>query len=263
MTWSPDTGSPAEMQIDLRGRRALVTGGSRGLGRAIARKLGAAGAEVAVVYRTGAEAAAETLARIAADGGKAWAERADVASERDVQRLFERVDREWPEGLDILVANAGIWEPTAVPVAELRLEQWRATLATNLDGVFLCTRFSVTRLRNDGRIVLISSGAGIRGEPYHADYAASKGALHSFARAVCVELAPRGITVNCVAPGWIDTEMVAAALEEAERARIEQRIPLGRIATCDDVASPVAFVCSPLARHMTGTVIEVTGGAGL
>ena len=133
----------------------------------------------------------------------------------------------------------------------------------NLDSVFYVCREAARHLRAHGRIVLVGSTAGQRGEAFHGDYAASKGAMISLVKGFCVELAPRDITVNCVAPGWIDTEMAAPALEGAERARVEAGIPLGRIASAEDVAGPILFLCTPLARHITGEILNVNGGAVL
>ncbi|MBI4543887.1 MAG: SDR family oxidoreductase, partial [Gemmatimonadetes bacterium] len=141
--------------------------------------------------------------------------------------------------------------------------QWRRTLAVNLDAIFYTTRAATRLLADGGRVVLVSSTAGQRGEAGHADYAATKGAIISLVKGVAVELAPRGITVNCVAPGWIDTEMAALPYAGGGRARIEAGIPLGRVASADDVAGPILFLCSDLARHITGEVLNVNGGAVL
>ncbi|MEX1183045.1 MAG: SDR family oxidoreductase [Gemmatimonadota bacterium] len=166
-------------------------------------------------------------------------------------------------GLDIFIGNAGVWLPDNVPVSLMEDEQWRGTMAANLDSIFYCTRAAARIMSDGGRIVLISSTAGQRGEPGHADYAASKGALLSFTKGVAVELAALDITVNCVAPGWIDTEMAAQPYAGEGRARIEAGIPLGRVATAEDVAGPVLFLCSSYARHITGEVLNVNGGAVL
>jgi 3-oxoacyl-[acyl-carrier protein] reductase len=145
----------------------------------------------------------------------------------------------------------------------MREAQWRRTLEINLTSVFHTVRLAAQQLADGGRIVLVSSTAGQRGEAGHADYAATKGALISLTKSVAVELAPRGITVNCVAPGWIDTEMVAGPMAGEGRARIERSIPLGRIATPDDIAGPIVFLCSDLARHVTGEILNVNGGSVL
>lgn len=251
-----------ELTIDLTGQRALVTGGSRGVGRAAALLLARAGAAVGISYRTrGAEAEA-VVADLERLGARAWAEPGDLSEPAAVERLFARAEAEFG-GLDIFVGNAGIWPPRAVSITELEDDQWRRTLAVNLDSIFYTTRAAGRMIAAGGRIVLVSSTAGQRGEAGHADYAASKGAIISLVKGVAVELAPRGVTVNCVAPGWIDTEMSAVPYADGGRRSIEAGIPLGRIATAEDVAGPVVFLCSAFARHLTGEVLNVNGGAVL
>lgn len=248
--------------IDLRGKHALVTGGSRGVGRATARLLARAGADVGIAYRDRTTDADETVAELKALGVRAWAQAADIADEADVERLFERATQEFG-GLDLFIGNAGIWPPEDVPIARMDAAQWRRTMAINLDGMFFTTRAVARMIRDAGRIVLVSSTAGQRGEAGHADYAASKGAMISLVKGVALELAPRDITVNCVAPGWIDTEMAALPYQGSGRARIEAGIPLGRVASAEDVAGPIVFLCSSLARHVTGEILNVNGGSVL
>jgi 3-oxoacyl-[acyl-carrier protein] reductase len=252
----------AGLGLGLGGRRALVTGGSRGVGRATALLLARAGAVVGIGYRARAADAAATVREIERSGGRAWAQPADLATADGVDALLERCDTEWG-GLDVLVANAGIWPPEEVPLARMEDAQWARTVEINLNSVFRMVRGAARRIGRDGRIVLVSSTAAQRGEAFHADYAATKGALHSLAKSLAVELGPHGTTVNCVAPGWIDTEMVADALEAEGRARIEASIPLRRVASADDVAGPILFLCSALARHVTGEVLNVNGGSVL
>ncbi len=248
--------------IDLSGKLALVTGGSRGVGRATAQMLARAGAKVGITYRSREAEARETLRLIEAEGSTGWAHQVDLADERQIQALFERVDREFPQGFDIFIANAGIWPPNDVHIEDMTTEQWKHTLAVNLDAVFYTTREAGKRLRENGRIVYVGSTAGQRGEAYHVDYAATKGALISMVKGLCVEYAPRNITVNCVAPGWIDTEMSEPAYKDRIDEIIEG-IPLKRIATAEDVAGPIVFLCSELARHITGEVVNINGGAVL
>ena len=250
------------MTIDLKGKRALVTGGSRGVGAATARLLATSGADVAITYRTRAEEADRVVEDLRGMGVSAWAEAVDIAEAEAVAALFNRIDREMG-GLDIVVANAGIWPVDGAPISELSDRRWHRTVAVNLDGVFYTVRAAARRLADGGRVVVVGSTAGQRGEAGHADYAATKGALISMVKGIALELAPRDITVNCVAPGWIDTEMAAAPYSAGGRSRIEATIPLGRVASAEDVAGPIVFLCSPLARHITGEVLNVNGGAVL
>jgi len=250
------------VSIDLKGRRALVTGGTRGVGRATSRLLAEAGADVAVAYRSRSKEAEATVAELEELGVRAFAEPGDLSRPADVDRLFKRIGAELG-GLDIFVGNAGIWPPQDVPIAKMDTDQWWRTVDVNLNAIFYTTRAAARLLSDGGRIVLVSSTAGQRGEAGHADYAATKGALISLVKGVAVELAPRDITVNCVAPGWIDTEMCAVPFAGGGRKKIEASIPLGRVASIEDVAGPIAFLCSPLARHITGEVLNVNGGAVL
>lgn len=246
--------------LDLEGRVALVTGGSRGIGRAVARMLAGAGASVAIAYRARRDEADAAVREVTALGGRALAHGADLAREEAAGELFDRVEGEFG-GVDLFVGNHGIWPPDDVPIARMETEQWRRTLEVNLDSLFYLSREAARRVRDEGRIVLVSSTAGQRGEAYHADYAASKGAVISFVKSLCLELAPRGITVNAVAPGWVDTDMAEPALGGPDLDGIRASIPLGRVATAEDVAGPIVFLCSPLARHVTGEILNVNGGA--
>lgn len=250
------------LSIELLGKRALVTGGSRGVGRATALMLARAGAQIGIAYHRRHEEAQRVVGEIEREGVQAWAQSGDLADPGDVDRLFGRAIDEFG-GLDIFVGNAGIWPAAHVPLPLMEQEQWRRTLAVNLDGIFLSTRAALRIMTNEGRVVLVSSTAGQRGEAGHADYAASKGAILSFVKGLAVETAPQGITVNCVAPGWIDTEMAEQPYEGEGRRRIEAAIPLGRVATAEDVAGPIVFLCTTLARHITGEVLNVNGGSVL
>jgi len=248
--------------IDLTGKRAVVTGGSRGLGRAVAVLLARAGASVGIGYRSRQEAAREVLEEMRALGSRGWAEPGDLSTASDARRLFERADAEFG-GLDIFVGNHGIWPHQDVALADMDEAQWRTTLGANLDAIFFTCREAARRLGEGGRIVLIGSTAGQRGEAWHADYAASKGAIISLVKSFCIELADRGITVNCVAPGWFWSDMVEPVLLGDALERVTRSIPLGRVASAEDIAGPVVFLCSSLARHITGEVLNVNGGAVL
>ncbi len=247
--------------IDLSGKRALVTGGSRGVGAATALLLARAGADVALTFRTRAEDAESVAREVRALGRRAVVAGGDLADPDVVDRIFSGV-RDELGGLDICVANAGIWPADEIPLQGMSLTRWQTTMSANLDSIFLTTRAALSMMNPGGTVVLVSSTAAQRGESMHADYAASKGALVSLTKSLAVECAP-AITVNCVAPGWIDTEMSATALEGGGRARVAATIPLGRIATAADVAGPIIFLCSPLARHITGEVLNVNGGSVL
>lgn len=247
--------------LGLRDKRALVTGGSRGVGRATALLLARAGADVGVGYRNRSRDAGETVAAIRALGRRGWCEPGDLSRAEDAARLFERAREEFG-GIDLVVANAGVWPAQKVGIGEMPERRWRSTVQANLTSVFHTVRLAAGSVADGGRVVVVSSTAGQRGEPFHADYATAKGAVISLVKSVAVELAPRGVTVNAVAPGWTDTEMVEEALA-GRRAEVEQTIPLGRVAPADDVAGPILFLCSALARHVTGEVLNVNGGSVL
>jgi 3-oxoacyl-[acyl-carrier protein] reductase len=254
--------------LSLSGKVALISGGSRGIGAATVRLFAAAGAKVAFSYRS-ARSQAETLSQecgasvchpIASDLTNPEAARALVA---ETVRYFGR--------LDILVANHGVWPPVDIPIERLSDEQWRSTLSTNLDGVFGLVKHAVAQMKaqprdraSAGHIVLISSTSGQRGEAFHCDYSASKGALISMTKGLSTELASTSIYVNCVAPGWVDTDMSAAALEDPKSGEaIRSTIPLGRAGRPEEIAAPVLFLCTEYASFITGEVFNVNGGAVL
>jgi 3-oxoacyl-[acyl-carrier protein] reductase len=247
--------------IDLSGQAALVTGGSRGIGRAAALLLARAGADVALTFHTRADEAESTAREVQRLGRRTYVGGGDLADPEVVDRLIAGVKREFG-GLDIFVANAGVWPSQEIALAELPFARWRRTVAANLDSVFLTTRAVLAVMRAGGRVVIVSSTAGQRGEAYHADYAATKGALIALTKSLAVEYAPN-LIINCVAPGWVDTEMSVPAFTDDNRQRIERTIPLGRIATAEDVAGPILFLCSSLSRHITGEVLNVNGGSVL
>ena len=263
--------------LSLEGKVALITGGSRGIGAACVRLFRQAGARVAFNYRS-ARDAAQALAAECGGPASCAAFAQDLSSPEDGRSLVRRTVAAFGR-LDILVANHGIWEPQEVSVASLSDAQWRNTLAINLDSVFGLVQSAVVQMQQQlstptphavpaghskGEIVLISSTAGQRGEAFHADYAASKGAIISMTKGLATELAPQGIRVNCVAPGWVDTDMSAPALgDPLHRDRFVSLIPLRRPADPLEIAGPILFLCTPLAGFMTGEIVNVNGGAVL
>ena len=246
--------------ISLAGKAALVTGGNRGIGRAVALMLARAGADVGITYRSRKAEADAVAAEVRALGRQAFAGGGDLADEAVAERLAQHC-RNALGHLDIFVGNAGVWPAEEVSLGDLTLERWRATMAANLDAVFTSTRAALRRMET-GSVVLVSSTAAQRGEAFHADYAASKGAMISLVKSLAIEYAP-AITVNSVAPGWVETEMSAGAFANGGHARIAATIPLRRIATAEDIAGPIVFLCSDLARHITGEILNVNGGSVL
>ncbi len=245
-------------RIELDGRVALVTGASRGIGRSIALGLAQAGAAVAVHYRSRRDAAAEVVERIESTQGEALAVGGDVADAAHVEAIVSACIERWGR-LDILVCNAGIWK--AAPIESMSETDWDEMIDVNLKGMYLVTRAALPHLRESasGAIVNISSTAGQRGEAGHGHYAASKGGMISWTKSLAPELAGDGIRVNCVAPGWVRTDMAADALA-AEGPAITAGIPLGRAGEPEEIAAVVCFVASDLASYMTGEVVNVNGG---
>jgi 3-oxoacyl-[acyl-carrier protein] reductase len=247
----------------LKGKRALITGGSRGIGGATAALFAEYGVNVAIGYRT-RRADADTLVANLRDryGVNAVAHASDIST---VAGANELVDRSCTAlgGLDFFVGNAGIWPTEDIALAEMTDEHWRRTMAENVDSVFFTTRAAIRCMSDNGRIVLVASTAGQRGEAFHADYATSKGAMISLVKSLAPELGKRGITVNSVAPGWVETEMCAEPFANGGRERIASNIPIGRIAAARDIAGPIVFLCSELARHITGEILNVNGGSVL
>ncbi len=246
------------MQISLKNKIAVVTGGSRGIGRAISTTLAAAGATVVVNYQRNAAAAEETVAAITAADGAAIGIQADVSVAEDVERLFKTVIERYGT-IDILVNNAGITRDTLL--LRMKEDDFDAVIDTNLRGVYLCTKAALrpmTKARS-GRIINITSVVGLIGNAGQSNYAAAKAGIIGFTRAVAREMASRGITVNAVAPGYIETELTAG-LGDQVRSAILEAIPLGRLGTPQDVANLVCFLASDAAAYITGQTLTVDGG---
>lgn len=251
------------LKIDLTDRNALVTGASRGIGSAVADALAGAGANVAIHYRDDEAAAKKVARRVAKHERESVLLRANMASAQDIWQMFDLYDQKFGT-LDLVVCNAGIWR--RAPIDKVSEEEVREMFAVNLEGVIHTCRMAATRMMRQGRggsIVLIGSTAGTRGEPYHAHYAASKGAIVALGQSLAVELADHKIRVNTVSPGWVNTDMTREALDGADGDRIRDSIPLGDAGSARDVAGPVLFLLSDLASYMTGATVDVNGGSVL
>jgi len=248
--------------IDLTGKSVLVTGGARGIGRACCLMLARAGASVAVNYRVESPSANLLVEEIETAGGEAFSLAADVSKREDAEMLVDETVARFGS-IDILVNNAGIWKRS--PIEEMSDGEWDEMIRVNLTGTFNCIRAAVPPMKEarSGRIISISSTAGQRGEAFCSHYAATKGAVISLTKSLAVELAPYGILVNCVAPGWTVTDMTRDDLLGSRRESILQTIPLARAATAEEVAGSVVFLASELATFVTGEVLNVNGGAVL
>src|SRR5256712_11420377 len=254
--------------LSLSGKVALITGGSRGIGAAAVRMFVAAGARVMFNY----EKSKTQSERLVKELGKknCAAIHCNLSGTGTAQELVEATVKRFGR-LDILVANHGVWPPEDAPIEKMSDAQWRSTVAINLDSVFALIKHSVAQMKSQkrsgaaaGHIVLVSSSAGQRGESFHCDYAATKGALISMVKGLATELAPHHIYVNCVAPGWVDTEMSRPALDDVQTARdIVNKIPLARVGKPEEIAAPILFLCTPQASFITGEVFNVNGGAVL
>ena len=260
------------VSLVLDAKVALVTGGSRGIGAEIVRVFSEAGARVAFSFKQ-ARDRAEALAKECGGPGRCVAIEQDLNCPADGRALVAAAVKAFGR-LDALVVNHGVWPAEDAPIAQMAEAQWRRTLGVNLDSVFGLVQAAVGQMEKQspaaktvdatGHIVLISSTAGQRGEAFHADYAVTKGALISLTKSLSSELAPRGIRVNCVAPGWVTTEMSAPALADPELGpRITAVIPVGRPGTPREIAGPVLFLCTPMAGFISGEVLNVNGGAVL
>ena len=249
------------MNITLENQVAVITGGSRGIGAATVRLFAEAGAKVVFSYMRAAQAARD-LAKSCGGDSKVAAVRANVAKMADAKRLVDAAVRRFGR-VDILVANAGIWNYTPLPIEKMTEREWDEMMAVNLKGVYSVIHYAVPHMirQRGGRIIVVSSTAGQRGESFHTHYGASKGGVISLVKGLSTELARHHILVNCVAPGWIETDMARPVLRNRRlRSQAISVIPLRRFGRPEEVAMPILFLASSLATYMTGEVVNINGG---
>jgi 3-oxoacyl-[acyl-carrier protein] reductase len=249
--------------IDLTGKVVLITGGSRGIGAATAILFAKAGSDVAITYQGNDSRAKEVRNEIRDLGKKSQSYKGDISKNDVVKTIVHGVNEEFG-GIDILVNNAGIW--TYGEIETMKENVWDQTMEVNLKGTFLCCHYVVPIMKKQGggSIINISSTAGQRGEAFHSHYAAAKGGVISFTKSLSSELGKNNIRVNCVAPGWVDTDMSADTLQrEPLREEVLKSIPLGKIPTPEDIAGPILFLASELSAHITGEILNVNGGSVL
>jgi len=249
--------------LGLAGKVAIITGGSRGIGKAVVDLLSSFGTKIVVNYLRDEQAATATVEMVRERGVDAESIQADVSQLREAERLvnetLERFGR-----IDFLICNAGIWEGD--PVESISEDLWDKTIGINLKGTWAVCRAAVPIMKQQkqGRIVIVSSTAGQRGEANYSNYAASKGGQISFTKSLSTELASFGINVNGVAPGWVETEMTQGVFDDKQRREaIVKEIPKGRVATPEDIAGPIVCLCSAWADHITGDILSVNGGSVL
>lgn len=246
--------------IDLSNKVTIITGGSRGIGAACVKLFAKAGSKVAFTYKSKKQEADKLEKEFP---GVAKGYQVDMESEKEIDAMVEATEKEFGR-IDILVHNAGIWNDGTLETTTL--EHWQQLMRVNLDSTFLFARACapIMKKNNFGRMILISSTAGQRGEAFHSHYAASKGGVISFTKSLAIELAPFNITVNSVAPGWVDTDMNNEVFADAEfKENARKGIPVGRIPTPEDIAGPILFLASDLARHINGEILNVNGGSVL
>ena len=249
--------------ISLAGKAALITGGSRGIGAAAVKMFAQAGADVAFNYHKAKDAAALVEQEARKHGTRVEAFKADCGRHADNKKLVEQCIARLGR-LDILVANAGIWNVEDIPIEKMTEAQWDEMVRVNLKSVYSIIHFGAPHMikQKSGKIIAISSTAGQRGEAFHTHYGATKGAVISFAKGLSTELARHHILVNCVAPGWVATDMSNPVINTKEGAKaIKAAIPLGRAATAEEIAGSILFLASDLANFLTGEIINVNGGS--
>jgi 3-oxoacyl-[acyl-carrier protein] reductase len=248
--------------LNLEGKGVLITGSSRGIGREAARMMVECGANVVINYRRRRDMAEGLVAQLnARTPGKAAAVQADVSDRAQVERMVEETVERLGR-IDVLVNNAGIW--TYGSIADMPAEVWDETIRVNLNSTYYCCRLVVPLMmrQGGGRIINVSSTAGQRGEAFHSHYAATKGAIISLTKSLAAELAPHNILVNCVAPGWVDTDMSTDALEK-EKDAILSTIPLKRPGKAAEIAGAILFLASNLSTYVNGEILNVNGGSVL
>lgn len=246
--------------INFNSKNVLITGGSRGIGAACVKMFADAGANVAFTFSKN-KAAADSLKKSLSQKVKSQSYQIDLNSSEDIINTVDKIISDFGR-IDILVNNAGIWKRGKVD--EMSLEEWENTIRINLTGTFLFTKALIPSMKknNFGRIINISSTAGQRGEPFYSHYASSKGGMISFTKSLAAELGEYNITTNCVAPGWVITDMSADVFSDiAYKEKVRNEIPVKRIASAEDIAGPVLFLASDLARHINGEILNVNGGS--
>ncbi|MGH9795030.1 MAG: SDR family NAD(P)-dependent oxidoreductase [Candidatus Acidiferrales bacterium] len=251
--------------ITLAGKAALVTGGSRGIGAAAVKLFARTGADVVFNYHRSKDAAQQVEQEARKHGVRVESLKADLSKVTECEKLV-KFARQRLGRIDILVANAGIWNADDAPIEKMSERQWDEMMAANLKSVYGMVRHTAPHMiaQKSGRIIAVSSTAGQRGEALHTHYGATKGGIISFVKGLSTELARHNILVNCVAPGWVDTDMSAAVLHtKAGWKFATSAIPLGRPATAEEIAGPILFLASELATFMTGEILNVNGGAVL
>ncbi len=251
--------------ISLAGKAALITGGSRGIGAAAVKLFAQAGADVVFSYHRNRDAARQVEQEARKHSTRVESLKADLARMADAKRLVKHaIDR--LGNLDILVANAGIWNVGDLPIEKMTEREWNEMMDVNLKSVYAVTHFAAAHMiaKRAGRIIAVSSTAGQRGEALHTHYGATKGAIISFVKGLSTELARHNILVNCVAPGWVNTDMSKPVLQTKAGWKFATSvIPLGRPATAEEIAGPILFLASDLATFLTGEILNVNGGAVL
>ena len=251
--------------ISLAGKAALITGGSRGIGAATVKLFAEAGADVVFNFHRNPGAARQVELEARKHGTRIGSLKAELGRMAEAKRLVCYAVRQLGR-LDIVVVNAGIWNSKDAPIETLGEHDWDEMIRVNLKSAYAVTHYAAAQMigQRSGRIIVVSSTAGQRGEAFHSHYASSKGAVISFVKSLATELAHYGILVNCVAPGWVDTDMLRPVLATKAGAKFATTaIPLGRVGTAAEIAGPILFLASDLATFVTGEVLNINGGAVL